>query len=117
MTEADLMSRRLGPLYNCAHFLAEAWERETGRDIRPIFAGFLAPAHARRATPHARGDFVRIPAPVSPCIVLLRRVKATPHVGLFVRGRVLHLTDKGPIRQLLSVASLGYTSVRFYAPR
>lgn len=113
----DLLAQSLRPLYNCAHFVADAWERETGHDIRPILVGFLAPARERRALPHVAHDMRRIPAPASPCIVLFRRVKATPHVGLFVRGRVLHLTEQGPIRQLLSVASIGYSSVRFYAPR
>lgn len=112
-----VLDRRLSPSYNCAHYVAEAWECETGRDIRDILAGFLLPPSQRRATSQAARAFVRIPRPVGPCIVLFRRVKTTPHVGFFIRGRVAHLTDSGPIRQLLDVASLGYTSVRFYALR
>lgn len=112
-----ILDRRMTRLYNCAHFVADAWEGETGHDIRPVLVGFLATREARRAMPRLAHDFVRIPVPVSPCVVLFRRVKATPHVGMFIRGRVLHLTDIGPIRQLLAVASLGYTSARFYAPR
>lgn len=112
----DLMAARLRPDYNCAHFVADAWERETGRDIRSIMTGFLAAPGLRRAPPQLREDFIRYRSPVSPCIVIFRRVKATTHAGIFVRGKVLHLTDQGPIRQLLATASIGYTSVRFYAP-
>ena len=117
MNQAALLSARLSSDYNCAHFVSDAWEHETGMDIRPILTGFLAVRGERRITPHVRGGLVRIPAPSDPCVVLIRRDKATPHVGMFTRGRVLHLTDSGPMRQLLSVARLGYHSVRFYALR
>ena len=112
-----ILAKTLTPAYNCAHFAADVWESETGRDIRTILSGFLTTPERRRATPQARGDLVRIPSPRSPCLVLFRRVKAVPHVGVFLRGRVFHLTTAGAIRQPLSVASLGYTAVRFYAPR
>ena len=113
----NLMAARLSPTYNCAHFVCDAWEGEVGEDIRPVLHGFLAVKSERRATMQLVHAMRRIPAPVGPCIVLFRRVKATPHVGFYNRGRVLHLTDSGPIRQLLDVARIGYHFVRFYAPR
>lgn len=112
-----LLGRQLSKEYNCAHYVAEAWERETGQDIRAILAGFLLPPTQRRAMPHVAHQLKRIHRPEGPCIVLFRRVKSAPHVGFFIRGRVAHLADTGPIRQLLDVASIGYTSVRFYALR
>jgi hypothetical protein len=117
VNQAQLLGRTMGRLYNCAHFASELWEHETGRDIRMLLAGFLAVPSERRAAPQVAHDFRRLTGPESPCIVLLRRVRATPHVGVFVRGRVAHLTEVGPIRQPLSIAQLGFTSVRFYAPR
>lgn len=111
-----IMDRRLGPDYNCAHFAVEVCD-DLGFDIRPALAGFLHPRRSRRALPSARTGLQRVSSPVDPCLVLLRRAKATPHVGVFVHGRLFHLTDSGPIRQLLSVARIGYTSVRFYALR
>ena len=112
-----IMSARLTPTYNCAHFVCDVWEHETGQDIRPVMHGFLKTRGDRRAMPSLIHTLRRIPDATGPCIVLFRRVKATPHVGIFIRGRVFHLTDTGPIRQLLSVARVGYHSVRFYAPR
>ena len=116
-TQAEILSRQLTPAYNCAHLASDVWESETGRDIRPILIGFLAPQSQRRVSSQVREGFERIPAPTSPSIVLFRRRGATPHVGVFLRGRVIHLTRTGVVRQPLNVAALGYTSVRFYAPR
>jgi len=112
------MEKQLSPDYNCAHFLADAWQAETGDDhMRGALDSFLAPPARRTASHVVRRSLVPVDKPVSPCVVLFRRGTATPHVGLYVRGAVLHLTDHGPVRQLLAVAKLGYTSVRFYAPR
>ena len=111
-----LLDRRLRPEYNCAHYATELWLLETGQDLGDAMSGFLAPLAQRRA-PHAlRRSFRKLPCAVSPCIVLFKRANTAPHVGIFLRGRVQHLTKSGPIRQLLDVAATGYQSVRFYAP-
>jgi hypothetical protein len=102
---SDLLSRTLSASYSCVDFLADAWEAETGTKL-DVFVSL-----------DLRRRFDRLSDPKSPCVVLLRRARLTPHVGLFVRGRVLHLSDSGPIRQLLPLAAIGYSSVRFYAPR
>jgi hypothetical protein len=112
-----LMAAVLHPGYNCAHFLCDAWELETGQDIRGIMNGFLAPRRERQVQPAQRHRMERLQRADSPCVVLWRRRGAAPHVGLYVRGAVLHLTDHGVIRQPLRLASIGYHSTRFYAPR
>lgn len=113
----SLLAARLGPNYNCAHFVCDAWEQETGDDIRPIMGCFLLPEHARSAAPELVHTLRRLAAASGPCIVLWRRKGTAPHVGLYSRRTVLHLADTGPIRQQLAVASLGYHTTRFYAPR
>lgn len=113
----DLLDRARSPAYNCAHYAVELWEREAGHDIRPVLRGFLAPAGERLVNPHALHAMRRIPAPIDPCLVLMRRGRSTPHLGVFIRGRVQHLAHLAPIRQPLHLATLGYQSVRFYAPR
>lgn len=112
-----LLEARLSPNYNCAHFLCDAWEQENGEDIREVMGCFLATRQGRTADSRLVHGLQRLPGPIAPCIVLWRRRGAAPHVGLYSRRTVLHLTDSGPIRQLLAVASIGYTSTRFYAPR
>ena len=111
------MERRLTPSYNCAHFVVDAWYDETGQDIAGCLGTVLRRPAAMEAKPPMRHEFTRLPAPTAPCLVLLRRARLTPHVGMFVRGKVFHLTDHGPVRQLLDIARVGYTSVRYYAPR
>lgn len=111
------MDASLSPDYNCAHFLCDAWEAETGQDIRGTMACFLGLPGARTAGLGLVRTLRSLPGPVDPCVVLMRRRGAVPHVGLYTRRSVLHLTDLGPIRQLIKVASLGYDSTRFYAPR
>jgi hypothetical protein len=113
MNSIPLLARQRCPTYICADLVAEAWKNETGQDIRHLLGvgertGICSLGHHMLR---------RVSRPVSPCVVLLRRAKVEVHVGIFVRGRVLHLSETGPVRQLLSVASIGYTSVRFYASR
>lgn len=103
----DLLDRERAAAYDCAAYAAEVWERLTGDDVRPHLVGLARPS----------GYFQRIAAPVEPCLVLMRRGRVAAHVGVFVRGRVQHLGRGAPIRQPLGLASLGYTTVRFYAAR
>lgn len=117
MNPSDLLDRPRTPAYNCAHYAAELWERETGIDIRPMLGGFLAPLSERVVSAPARHAMRRISAPIDPCLVLFRRGKATPHLGVFLRGRVQHLSHLAPIRQPLDIARLGFRTVSFYAPR
>jgi hypothetical protein len=109
-----LLDRFRTPAYNCADYVAEVWLAETGQDIRPFIGGFF---DGERVTAPTRHSLQRLDSPASPCLVLFRRGKDMPHIGVFLRGRVQHLAHLAPIRQPLHVARLGYRSVRFYAPR
>lgn len=112
----NLLDRARTPAYNCAHYVAELWEHETGQDIRRFIGGFFEGVGGRVSAP-TRHSLHRLNQPADPCLVLFRRGKSTPHIGVFLRGRVQHLADLAPIRQPLHIAQLGYRSVRFYAPR
>jgi hypothetical protein len=113
----SLMAATLRADYNCAHFFCDAWEQETGEDIRDIFDSFLAPRRQRWADSAQRRYMHRLAAPTALCAVLWRRRGYAPHLGLYVRRNVLHLTDHGVLRQPLLLASVGYHSTRYYAPR
>jgi hypothetical protein len=53
-------------------------------------------------------------APVDPCVVLMQR-QAETHVGVYLRGRVLHIYERGGVQfQPLCVATLGFPKVRFF---
>lgn len=100
--------------YNCAHFVADVWQKFTGDDISEALAGFLLPVKSRFVRASIRRQFVKLDAPKSPCIVLMQRPKTAPHVGLWVNGKVFHLKETGPEFQPLDVATFGFKSHRFY---
>ena len=101
--------------YNCAHFVSDAWKHETGQDIREQLIGFLFPPSDRFVLFALRHSFVSLDRPKSPCIVLMRSPRREPHVGIWLRGKVLHITQSGPQLQPLDIATLGFSIVRFYA--
>lgn len=100
--------------YNCAHFVRDAWELETGEDISEELEGFLLPAKSRYARAALRRIFKKIKKPQSPCIVLMQRPRSVPHVGIYLRGKVLHLHEKGVERMTPEIASRGFKKVGFY---
>lgn len=100
--------------YNCAHFVSEVWEYLTGRNIRACLNGFLLPPQDINARMVIRQYFKRLDAPCSPCIVLMQRPKIAAHVGLFLRGKVLHIQDGRVEYQPIDVVVKGYKSHRYY---
>lgn len=100
--------------YNCAHFAAEVWQAATGQDIRELLAGFLLPPGRRIVNPEIRRSFLRLRSPGGVCLVLMHRNKGAAHVGVFIKGRVLHIRREGVGFQLLEIATLGFKTVRFY---
>jgi hypothetical protein len=44
----------------------------------------------------------------------MQRPKTPPHIGVFLRGKVLHLKESGAEFQPLDVASFGFTKMGFY---
>lgn len=102
-----LAKEHRGVDYNCLHFAREAWRDLTGEDL---------PATELRITKKVVKSFKRLDNPVDPCVVLMRRKFATPHIGIYYRGKVLHLRESGAEFFPLPVATLGFTTVRFYLP-
>ncbi|MEC7118978.1 MAG: hypothetical protein VXW65_03615 [Pseudomonadota bacterium] len=101
--------------YNCVHFLCDAWKLVTGDDLSARSAGVM------RAVSDGKGlqrddtrAFERLPKPESPCIVLMHGRNKSPHVGLFYRHKVLHITEQGVQYMPLAIASIGFDRVRFY---
>lgn len=102
------------PEYHCSHFLCDAWQHITGQDLRTRMAGVLEAVSTGQMKPSDLTQFQRIDAPVSPCIVLLHGRGLNPHVGMFWRGRVLHIGWQGVQYMPLNVVSAGFTKVSFY---
>jgi hypothetical protein len=100
--------------YNCAHLVAEVWQHLTGEDIHELLAGFLLPPRDRYVKNGIQHNFEKLKNPVSPCLVLMRKPKLAPHVGLFYQGRVLHIHEAGVQFQPLDKATRGFTKLSFY---
>ena len=96
--------------YNCFHHAAEVWQHLTGEDILARLAGALEGV----SRTHVQG-FRRLARPADPCLVLMRQpVTRDMHVGVMVRGMVMHIQPRGVELQPLDVASFGFSDVRFY---
>lgn len=100
--------------YNCAHFAVEVWAHITGVDIAHIMRGFLLPGPSRFARMDLRNSFEKLASPVEPCIVLLQRKGNTPHVGVYIDGRVFHITERGAELQPLDFVAMPFNKVGFY---
>lgn len=103
--------------YNCAHFVLDVWLNETGQDILRLLEGVLCPPKTRKLDIKEARNVEVLPAPISPCIVLMRN-RWQSHVGVWLRGRVLHLIEHSGVQYVpLEVAALGFSSVRFFRCR
>lgn len=100
MSVDKYFSRKYKPgVYDCFDFAREVWRDLTGINLQSMM--------------HARGC-IEIPKPVNPCLVFMERAKFVPHVGIFIRGRVLHIHDYGVEYQPMNVATRAFETVRFY---
>lgn len=100
--------------YNCVHFACDVYREETGNDIHEIFYGLLLSRAERFADFRKLRKMIKHSEPVSPCIVLFQAPKTEPHVGVFIRGRVLHIQPDGVKFEELSTTSTFYSKVGFY---
>lgn len=100
--------------YNCVHFLCDAWRHITGEDLAGRMSGWLCAVSEKRFLREQVQQFERLSHPVSPCIVLLQSHHQSPHVGLYYRNKVLHLSHDGVQYMPLNVVASGFKRVRFY---
>lgn len=100
--------------YNCWDLLREAWLELTGFDIGHRTPAPASPLAMIRRFDREESQFVRLPGPVSPSIVLMRRPRLVPHVGLFWRSKVLHIKETGPRYERRADAMFGFIEERFY---
>lgn len=100
--------------YNCLHFACDVWRDMTGVDITEQLLKFHAPVTERKARRDVRRQFVEIDRPEDPCIVVFKGAAVVPHVGIYLRGRVLHIYQGGVEFQPVEVVMRWFKSVRFY---
>lgn len=100
--------------YNCYDFVREVWKDITGIDL-----GAQTP-DVKSVTTYTDRSFLvasslqELLSVQDPCIVLLLRKRMIPHIGIYVQGKVLHLSKNGPHYVPLSSAAASFTTVKFY---
>lgn len=100
--------------YNCWDFLREVWLDLTGNDVGKRTPQPPTALAMRRKFIKEQSDFKEIDAPKEPCIVLMCRVKTTPHVGVFLRNKVLSISERGVTFVPIAVATHGFTDIRYF---
>lgn len=101
--------------YNCGHFVRDVWQDLTGRDISGPLTGFLAGPGERRAILTDLRAFERLATPQSPSIVLFQGFRVAPHVGVYLRGKVLHISKEYGVRfDRIEFAGAGAKKTSFY---
>lgn len=109
-----LLDRMEHSNYNCFDFVREAWQFLTGEDIAGRVQGLLGAVAHRRARVSDLKGFTRLKVPVSPCFAMFQRYKFDPHLGIFLDGKILHLTNKGVQFMPIEVARQYYLGVKYY---
>jgi hypothetical protein len=97
--------------YTCVHFADEVWRELTGEHLTGKLMSAILEGKTVSSKDHT---FREIPEPCDPCLVLMRRPRCPTHIGVFYKGRVLHLHDKGVEFQPVKVAARYFTEVRYY---
>jgi hypothetical protein len=100
--------------YNCWHFLREVWLELTGEDL-----GDRTPERLSQNALVARFDsdvpaFKKLPGPADPSLALMTRRGSIPHVGVYIKGRILQLAKDGPTYLPPRLAAMGFDEIGYY---
>lgn len=99
--------------YNCSHFLRDVWLFLKGVDIGPMVGAFNS--GDLRTAMESRKDLVAMDDPIDPSIAwFVTHANDPPHVGVYMEGRIFHMTPEGPRIQDLSFVAAQYKKVKFY---
>lgn len=95
--------------YNCAHFVCDVFDYLGMREARKSLEGYICSNRIAH-----RGVLRRLSSPVGICLVLFQAPCSISHVGVYIDGKILHLTESGVSYTSIDVASIGYNKMRFY---
>lgn len=99
--------------YTCSDFTREVWLDLTGIDIAPALQGLLQ-AHDGRGLRKAHvAHFKVLAGPCDPCLVVMQRPRSPVHIGVYLRGKILQITERGVEFRTVAIATQFYKSHRF----
>lgn len=101
--------------YNCWHFVRDVWYELSGVMLYDYTPDRVTKYEMQLAAEDASHRFMRIETPgTSPLIVLMKRNRDVPHIGVLYNGKVLHLRPEGAVYQPMDIASTGFDQIIFY---
>ena len=108
------LDRMPRPGYNCLDFVREVWQAMTGLDITDRLTGLQGDFLDRKATKSGYVAFSQLKGPLHPCLVVMQRGKMVPHIGVYINGKIMHMTGRG-VQLMPPVVARGYyTKLRYY---
>lgn len=96
------LHKRRSKSYDCAAFAAEVLN---------------VPVSCLQGTLCARSGWQAVRVPTDGALALLRPLIGPPHVGIYIKGGVLHLGPRVALFQPLTVIKRDYQKIRFYDRR
>jgi hypothetical protein len=118
----DLLLKRFDiRTYNCWDLTREVWLRLTGQDLgSPELIYYTREEFGDVVEAWQDTRFLQIEDnPAQACIVLMLRPRIMPHVGVYLgrrENRVIHIRRAGVQVQPPQIATMGFTSVKYYLP-
>lgn len=105
--------------YNCWDFTRDVWKDLTGVDIgdREVPRTYRAMDEAIRLQLGEKSvtDLEEIQVPETPCIVHFSRPGSLAHIGVFLNGKVLHLSPRqNVVLDAFRVVASNFSQTRFY---
>ena len=113
----DFLRKEYRKDYTCLEFTADVWMAHVGEDILAFLKAFHSPVGNKRDRILTMRKGIELANPADPCIVVMQRPGVIPHMGVFLRGRVLHLQQSGPEFQPLNVATRCFLKTKFFQCR
>lgn len=108
------LSKRYQPdVYTCSDFAREVWLDLSGVDIAAALDGLLQAHSGRGLTREHVRRFKALREPVDPCLVVMQRPRHPVHLAIYIRGRILQITQQGVSYQPPKVATQFHTSFRY----
>jgi hypothetical protein len=113
-TDRWLAKRQIPNVYNCFDFTRDVWKDLTGDDIGDRLQILQRSIPDRRVSRSDLTAFRRLNGPESPSLVMMRSRRATPHIGVYLNGRILHLRQRGAIFEPVIYATMGFSNIGYY---
>lgn len=102
------------PSYNCWDFTRDVWMDLTNFDIgdrTPIPPSSISIVKRINRQKH---EFEKLLEPLSPSIVLMKITGKLPHIGVYIKGKILHLTDSVAKYESISSLQINVIEMNFY---